>query len=870
MFARERFTANERGWCVALARYNARMRLRASRTLIVEPLVPAALAPLRELAFNLYWSWNTDAASLFERIDRDLWHELARNPVALLQRLPPEAASRLAEDEGFLAHLGRVVHAFRAYLSREPLLSLDGVSAAEPVAYFSLEFAFVESLPNYSGGLGVLAGDHLKSASDLGLPLVGMGLLYHEGYFRQHLGADGWQREDYTTIEISAQPIVAVPGPNGTQLSVSVPLEGRSVTARVWRLDVGKVPLFLLDTDLEVNSSADRELTARLYGGDSEMRIQQEIVLGVGGVRALTAMGISPAVCHMNEGHSALLGLERTRILMEKEGASFAEASLPVAAATAFTTHTAVAAGIDLFAPELVTRHLGEYAKALGLDAKALIGLGRTNRTDEAEPFSMAMLGLRFSGFRNGVSELHGTVSRKLWESAWPSLPLEQIPIDSVTNGVHLPTWVSHEVSDLYDRYIGPEWRDDPGNCDWTRLGGIPDEEIWRIHERQRERLVLRARHQHAESLMGRGLSATLGTTGHVLDTQSLTIGFARRFAGYKRSTLLFRDPERLARILNHPERPVQFIFAGKAHPRDESAKALIRDVMELSSQPEFRDRLVLLEGYDLELARSLVQGCDVWLNTPLRPLEASGTSGMKACANGAIHMSVKDGWWWEAHQPGLGWAIGRSRLDDDPEAQDAFDSNSIYNLLENDVSGAFYDRDSEGVPKAWVAMMKASIAAFAPVFNTSRMVADYAAHAYGPASRSWHRLTANHLAIARDQAEWLDRVRAGWSGIKVYDVADVRGEGPALSVSVQIHPGQLQPEDLSVDVVTGPAAHDGTLTPSSVTRLHLVSRGEDGVALFRGEPLIEGGGRVGYAVRILPSHPHLHDPFSVELAHWA
>ena len=852
-----------------MPRYNELMRLRASRTLIVEPPLPEPLAPLRDLVANLYWTWNTDAASLFERLDRELWQETGHNPVALLQRIPAATLSRFAVDDGYLSHLQRVLSAFHAYLSRPPLCVIDGLSATEPVAYFSLEFALTESLPTYSGGLGVLAGDHLKSASDLGLPLVGVGLLYHEGYFHQHLGPDGWQREDYRVIDLSEQPLAPIVDALGNRLTVAVPIDGRTVMAQLWRLDVGKVPLFLLDTDIPTNGESDRQLTGRLYGGDSEMRIQQEMVLGIGGVRALRAMGVDPAVCHMNEGHSALLGMERIRTLMTEHGATFAEARLPVSSATTFTTHTAVAAGIDLFPPDLVARYLGEYAAGMGLDRGALIGLGRTNPGDDTEPFSMAMLGLRLSGFRNGVSKLHRMVSQRLWESAWPTLPLDQIPIEAVTNGVHLPTWVAHEVGDLYDRYIGESWRDDPANSDWSRIAAVPDEELWRVHERQRERLVLRARQQHADAMMSRGRSATPGGSGGVLDTGTLTIGFARRFAGYKRATLLFRDPQRLAAILNHAERPVQFIFAGKAHPRDEPAKALIREVVALSERPEFRDRLILLEGYDMELARSLVQGCDVWLNTPLRPLEASGTSGMKACANGAIHMSVMDGWWWEAYQPGLGWAVGRSRLDDDPEAQDAFDANSIYDLLENDLTQSFYERDHEGVPGDWVRRMKASVSAFGPVFNTSRMVAEYATKAYEPAARSWHILKADALAAARDQARWLDNVRSGWDSVRVRELSHARNEATGLGVTVTIDPGQLTPEDLRVDAVFGPAGPDGSLASHGVARLDFVSLAA-GEALYRGEVPFTEGGRQGYAIRILPAHPNLHDPFASQLAHWA
>lgn len=847
------------------------MRIRASRTYFVEPPVPEALEPLRRLASNLYWSWNTEAAALFERIDRELWHSTWHNPIALLQGVSRDTWSLLAEDAGFAEQLNRVAAAFDSYMSREALLEVPGASDTSPIAYFSLEFALTESFPNYSGGLGVLAGDHLKSASDLGLPLVGVGLLYSEGYFHQRLGADGWQQEEYRQVDSATQPLATVIAPDGSALRIEVPLDGRTILAQVWRLNVGKIRLFLLDTNIEPNGPADRALTARLYGGDTEMRIQQEMILGIGGVRALRALGLDPAVCHMNEGHSALLGLERIRTLMEDHGVSFAEARQPVAAATTFTTHTAVAAGIDLFSPELVMKYLGEYASGMGLDAKALLGLGRTNPADETEPFSMAMLGLRLSGFRNGVSKLHRGVSQRLWESAWPHVPLEQTPIASVTNGVHLPTWVSHEMGDLFDRYAGPRWRDDPANADWGRIADVADEELWNVHERQRDRLISRARQQHGDALMSRGMSVSKGTLGLPLDGRALTVGFARRFAGYKRATLLFRDPDRLAAILNNPDRPVQFIFAGKAHPKDEPAKALIREVVELSARPEFRDRLILLEDYDVELARVLVQGCDLWLNTPLRPLEASGTSGMKAFANGAINMSVLDGWWWEAYKPGLGWAVGRSRVDDDPEAQDAFDAASIYDLLENEVTSDFYSRDGDGIPRAWVQRMKASIRAFCPVFNTGRMVAEYATRAYTPAAQSWTDLNRDNLSLARDLAGWLERIRPLWPEVKVVGADEAVDAIAGHSVAtVRLHPGSLTANDVRVDAIFGSVGPAGEMKPEGRLPLPFKSRGEDGVCTFEGTIPIDGGGRKGYAIRVLPQHPGLRDPFAPELAHWA
>lgn len=850
------------------------MRLRSARTFLVEPILPGPLEPLRRLARNLYWTWNTDAAALFERIDRELWEETERNPVRLLQLVSRERLHELAEDDGFLEHQRRVGEALDAYLSRPPQLELEGLEAGDVIAYFSLEFALAKCLPNYSGGLGVLAGDHLKSASDLGLPLVGVGLFYHEGYFRQEFSPDGWQQEVYLDLDPATLPMVHVVDGSGRPVEVPVPFDGRDVWVQAWRIDVGKTPLYVLTTNIVRNSPEDRGITARLYGGDNEMRIQQEMVLGIGGVRLLQALGIEPAVCHMNEGHSALLGIERIRVAMERFGASFAEARLPVSGATVFTTHTAVAAGIDLFPPDLLRHHLGHYWSRMGLDDRGFLDLGRTRPGDDGEPFSMAVLGLNLSGYRNGVSQLHRGVSRRLWESAWPNYPEELIPIDAITNGVHLPTWVSHEMGELFDRYVGPGWRDDPLHANWLGVYDIPDEELWRVHERQRERLILHARQQHAEDLLRRGLPPVAAGGGPVLDPGALTIGFARRFAGYKRATLLFRDLERLGRILGDSERPVQVLFAGKAHPRDDGAKALIREVVQVSRSPEFRGRLVLLERYDVELARLLVAGADVWLNTPLRPLEASGTSGMKACANGALHASVLDGWWWEAYRPGTGWAVGRNRLDDDPESQDAFDAESLYGLLEDEVVPLFYDRDALGVPRGWVRRMKDSIVAYVAQFSTSRMVRDYAMKAYRPAAAAWHALRAENLARARELAAWLERVRAGWESVKVYAVEDdgseVRGAEEAVNVRVQLHPGPLQPAELQVDIVFGRAKSGGELHIEAAAPMTFVAQQEDRLCRYEGAFVPGVGGRVGYAVRVVPRHPSLPSVITTGLVHWA
>lgn len=851
------------------------MRIRPKKTFAVTPALPDELQPLLRLARNFYWTWNTNASALFEEIDAEAWRDSAHNALKVLQGCTAERLEELRGDEGFLTRLQDVMERFDAYLAREPRLRVEGTDAEQVIGYFSLEFALAESLPNYSGGLGVLAGDHLKSASDLGLPFVGVGLLYHEGYFTQRLAPDGWQHEDYHHLDLASQPLRRIRDAAGNVVEVRVPIAGQDVRAVLWELNVGKTRLILLDTDIEGNSTADREICGRLYGGDFQLRLRQEMVLGIGGVRALHALGLRPAVCHMNEGHSALLALERIRMLMETTGATFEEARLPVSAATVFTTHTAVAAGIDLFPPDLVEGLLGDYYRSMGLDSRTFIGLGRMDANNDGEPFSMALLGLRLSGHSNGVSQLHGRISRKLWQDAWPDFPEEDVPIGAVTNGVHLPTWVNHEIGLLYDRAMGAGWRDNPDHAEmWGRVHDIPDRELWEVHQEQRRRLIRRAREQHEAAAARNGLATSDLSAARELDPEVLTVGFARRFAGYKRATLLLRDIERLERLVNNPERPVQFIFAGKAHPRDEWAKQLIREVQQASMRPELRGRVVLLDHYDVGLARVLVQGCDVWLNTPLRPLEASGTSGMKAIANGALQASVMDGWWWEAYRPGLGWAIGHERIDDSPEVQDVFDSASLYDLFEGEIARAFYSRDEDGVPHAWVKRMKDSIAAFAPRFTTSRMVRDYASSSYAPAAAGWARLKADNLRPAKVLAGWLDMVRANWPSVQVYavkdDAADEVAAGAHMTVHARVWGARLAPNDLRVEAVQGVIDTDGNLEPASTTQLTLTGRDEEGAFLYGGELSVSGGGRMGYTIRVTPYHPDLQNALATGLVRWA
>ncbi|NLG26296.1 MAG: glycosyltransferase family 1 protein, partial [Chloroflexi bacterium] len=700
----------------------------------VVPSLPPKLAPLHELAYNLWWSWNLEAAELFRRLDDALWESSGHNPVLILGRISQDRLMAAANDDGFMAQLARVYQSFTNYVNtRDTWYVKSGGTPNMSVAYFSAEFGITECLPIYSGGMGILSGDHLKSASDLGIPLVGVGLLYQEGYFRQYLNADGWQQESYPINDFYSLPLQRVMDAEGQPLRIQVEYPGRLVTAQIWRAQVGRVPLYLLDTNLAENRPEDRDITDQLYGGDLDMRIRQEIMLGIGGIRALTALGIRPTVCHMNEGHSAFLGLERIRAAMQERKLSFAEARQLTMAGNVFTTHTPVPAGIDLFPQHLMDYYFAEYAQQLGLDRESFLNLGRRSNTPNDEPFSMAILALRVAGHTNGVSKLHAEVARSMWHDLWPQTPLSEVPITPITNGIHSRSWISDDLSSLYTRYLGPGWIERPVDpAVWKRVDLIPDEELWRTHERRRERLVSVARTRARRQLERRGAPPQdIKVASEILNPDILTIGFARRFATYKRATLLFSNVERLAAILNNPERPVQLIFAGKAHPRDNPGKEFIRRLVHYARQDELRRRILFLEDYDMSLARYMVQGVDVWLNTPRHGKEASGTSGMKAAQNGALNLSTLDGWWVEGYAPETGWSIGRGETYEDENYGDQVEANALYDLLEKEIVPLFYDYGGNGIPRGWIAKMKGSIREIAPVFNTHRMVQQYVRDCY-------------------------------------------------------------------------------------------------------------------------------------------
>jgi len=857
--------------------------MRPSQTFRVIPSLPAKLEQLRDLAYNLWWSWNPEAIDLYRRLDRDLWASTGHNPVLMLGTVRQERLEQVAEDDGFAAHLQRVYREFESHMNSQQTWYHKTHGAEldpEPrIAYFSAEFGITESLGIYAGGLGILAGDHLKSASDLGLPFVGVGLLYQQGYFRQYLNPDGWQQENYPENDFYNMPVTLESQLSGAPLIVEVEFPTGTVKAQVWRAQVGRVPLYLLDTNIDANKPADRDISDQLYGGDDDLRIRQEILLGVGGIRALEALGLSPTVCHMNEGHSAFLALERIRLLMEEHGMSFSEAREAAIAGHVFTTHTPVPAGIDWFHPDLVDRYFSHYYPRLGLSRHEFLGLGRMDPQDTEGYFCMAILAMRLANRINGVSQLHGQVSRKMWQEVWPLVPNDQVPILAITNGVHPRSYVSHEMSDLLERYLGPRWAEQPADQPlWKRVTRIPDEELWRTHERRRERLVAFARRRLRTQLDDRGSQISeIRLAEEVLDPEALTIGFARRFATYKRATLLFHDLERLARILGDRDRPVQIIFAGKAHPRDNPGKELIRAIIHHARRPEFRNRIVFVEDYDVNVARYLVQGVDVWLNTPRRPHEASGTSGMKATANGALNLSVLDGWWDEAYTTETGWAIGHGEeyADDQYEYQDRVEANALYNLLEKEIVPLFYARGRDGLPRGWIAKMKAAIRDHAAVFNTNRMVREYFELCYLPSAQRSRCLAENDLEKAKSLAAWKANLREQWSQIKIERLWT---EGPDdqqlkvgnhLRVQAQVNLGTLNPTDVSVELYYGPLNAEGMIARGRAMPMLIAQSKGKGQYVFAGAIACGTSGRHGFALRIVPHHEDMGNPFEMGLILW-
>lgn len=846
------------------------------RTFNVSPSLPPILEPLRKLASNLHWDWNMESKDLFRRLDRDLWEESKHNPVLMLGTISQQRLQEVAEDEGFIAQMTRAAQQLDDYLKNRAWFRKERGAKKECYAYFSMEFGLAKCLPIYSGGLGVLAGDHLKSASDLGLPLVGVGLLYQEGYFSQYLNADGWQQEHYPINDFYNMPVHLERNPDGSELRIEVDYPGRKVVARVWRVQVGTVPLYLLDTNIDINSRYDQDISDRLYGGDKVLRMHQEIMLGIGGVKMLRALGLHVTTYHANEGHAAFMSLERMRVLMQEEQLNFDQAKQVVVASSVFTTHTPVPAGFDLFDPDMVMHYVGHYAPVFGLGREQFLALGRQNTGDFSSPFNMAILAIKMSSFVNGVAALHGVVSRHLFKDLWPGLPLSEVPVTSITNGVHARSCVAKSTQDLYDRYLGPDWettrRDDRF---WERVYSIPDEEVWRNHERSRLDLVMFAREWLVKCLRDRGAAqAEINQAQEVLDPTVLTIGFARRFATYKRASLFLRDVERIKRVLHSKDRPVQFVIAGKSHPEDIPGKELIREIIHFVRDQGMGDSIVFLPNYDIQISRLMVAGCDVWLNTPRRPREASGTSGMKAAMNGVLNLSILDGWWDEADYVRTGWPIGHGEEYHDQKYQDEVEANALYDLIEKEVVPLFYNRDENDIPRGWVGKMKDAIRLNCPRFNTARMVKDYARLAYFPASDRFSIMTENNYEPAKQLARWKKQVFEKWYDIKIEAIdisadTDVKVNQP-IGVKARINLAGLTPSDVQVELYQGKVDQYGDIVDGESVIMEYHGQDNNNASLYTADIIYTSSGMQGLSLRVLPKHENLSSRNELGLILWA
>ncbi len=840
--------------------------MKALRSFTVRARLPETLTPLVSLALNLRWSWDQETRDLFRWVDPDVWEATRRDPVAVIGAVDPTRLQALTDDPGFMRFLSDTADELARYLTNERWFQLKGPSPLELVGYFSPEFGISEALPQYSGGLGVLAGDHLKASSDLGVPLVGVGLFYRHGYFRQGLSHDGWQQERYPNLDPYAMALTQCEG-----VRVTVELAGRPLHAQVWRADVGRTPLYLLDADIDDNEPAMREVTDRLYGGDVEHRLQQEILLGMGGVRMLEALGLDVQVFHTNEGHAGFLGLERMHRLITKEGLSFDEAIESVRSSCLFTTHTPVPAGIDRFPRAMMEQYFGDWAKDCGVALDQLLALGHRDDEPTDERFNMAVMGLRLAARSNAVAKLHGDVSRTMFAGLWPDVPVAETPITSVTNGVHAPTWTAPEFADLFSRYVSPGWTEASAN-EWERIGDVSDDELWRAREHRRGRLALHVRDRLRAAGLARGLSASeVEWCDNVLDPKVLTIGFARRFATYKRATLLLSQPDRLRRLLLAPD-PIQFVFAGKAHPADDLGKALIRDLIHFASDPAVRHRFVFVDDYDIALARYMYQGCDVWLNNPRRPQEACGTSGMKAAMNGALNCSILDGWWDECFDGTNGWAITSAESETDLARRDEIEANSLFELLEHQIVPLYYQRTEGPTPRGWVRRIKASLRTLCPEVTAARMVRDYVTTLYEPTATDAARINAGDHAAAKALVAWKARVQAAWDGVHVTDV-DTDGTaadlGALRTVEASVSLGELSPEDVSVQLAHGPVGRGDELVDPELVPMTLASTASQH-ARYRGEFSCAAPGRYGFTVRVLPFHPDLAQPVEMGRIAWA
>ena len=838
--------------------------------------MPEALEPLRELAHNLWWTWEPDARRLFRHLDTELWDRTNHNPIRMLQLSRQARLLELSADDDYIREMQSVYQKFLAYMRRTDTYGKLRTTAPR-IAYFSAEFGFHESVPNYSGGLGILSGDHCKSASDLDLDFCAVTLLYRHGYFKQQINKEGWQEAVSLNQNFNHLPLLEVKV-GGEPLHVTVSILGGTVAAKVWELQIGRIKLYLLDTDTQRNSPEDRLITQQLYGGDLEMRIRQEIVLGIGGVRVLDALGIKPEVYHMNEGHSAFLSLERIRQYVQSDkGLDYYSALQVVAASNVFTTHTPVPAGNDAFPRDMMVRHFSRYAEDFGISFDDFFRLGQT-MVNAADTFSMTILALRSSRHANGVSELHGTVSQELWQDVWAGVPLQEVPITSITNGVHTKTWTAPEFHRIYSKFLGSDWEEHLTDSEyWRRVIDIPDDVLWETHQLLKSRLIdfIRDRIRRHRVRLGES-PEQLRKINSILNPDVLTIGFARRFATYKRGTLLFSQKERLLRLVQNTERPVQFIFAGKSHPKDEPGKRFIQEVYNRSRDSGLEHAVVFVEDYDTYIGRRMYQGVDLWLNNPLRPLEASGTSGMKLPPNGGLNFSVLDGWWCEGYNRKNGWAIGSEINGGTPEFQNEVDADSLFNILENQIIPLYYAKPDGRIPVAWIQLMRESMRSVTPVFNTHRMVKEYTERLYEPAAAGYKALAADGCKAGVELARWKRSTRQVWPGIRIESVETSQAGrvslyvGDKLEINARVFLGPVQPTHVRVQAYVGQSDNGSLRNPYIIELLDVEKTNANGVYRFSGMIPASESGSYGFNVRVIPTHPHLVQGHELRLITWA
>lgn len=845
--------------------------------IIVNPQLPKRIEKLNEIANNLWWSWNTEFLRLFKKIDIDLWDTVEKNPVKFLKLVSQEKLEEATKDSGFLKEYDKIVENFDNYInSKNTWFSKKYLNNEKDlIAYFSAEYGLDQILPIYSGGLGILSGDHLKSASDLGIPLVAVGLLYKNGYFHQKINGYGDQETEYKDLDIESLPIIPVKDEQGKDLIIYVKFPKRRLYLKVWQIKVGRVTLYLMDSDIEENHEEYRNITTTLYGGDQEMRISQEIVLGMGGVRLLKTLGLNPTVYHMNEGHSSFLILELIKNIIKEKELSFEMAKDIVSSKTVFTTHTPVPAGNDIFPLILVEKYFNGYWDRLGVTKEEFLELGMKPNPEPNSGFNMGILALKVAGKKNGVSKLHGEVSRELFAEVWPEISTDESPITHVTNGIHTCSWLAPNLKELYNEYLMPYWQDNIyKNETWEKINSIPDEKLWNEHMIRKQKLMELAKNNIIARLRRCRYSyEEINSITSKLNPESLTIGFARRFATYKRATLLFRDLERITQILNNSERPVQILIAGKAHPKDKEGQDLIKYIHEISMKPQFKGKVFLLEDYNIGMSRHLISGVDVWLNTPRRPMEASGTSGEKASVNGVVNFSILDGWWAEGYNQKNGWAIGTNKEYDNYELQDNEDSESIYNILENKIIPAYYEKDSKGISKEWVELMKNSIISTGGNYSTSRMLVDYTQKLYMPLANLYNKYYTD-LTTVGEFNEWKREIYRNWNNIIIKEQDNLNNvsvdAGDRIKVACEVTLPNISVENIEVQVYYGRIKDNGIVEKIAVIPMEIIgSSEEERKYYYEAQIELTTGGNYGYTFRIMPKHHMLLDSENLNLVKW-